>query len=229
MAGPGRVGGSGGGGDVDATLFSGTGPASAAPGDITTIAGGAGFGPATSVAQSPNYLATRGTRTYVSDGSNNVVRVLDSSTGSETVVAGTGACANSFGCVAFAGDGGPAAAAVLSSPKGVALDMAGNVFIADSANQRVREVNVTTGVISTVAGSGPCVGSGCSQFGGDGGPATAALLNSPTGIWVDGAGNLFIADSGNQRIRKVDTTGMISTVAGSGACAPRWLLKYGGP
>ncbi len=213
---------------LTATLLSGAGPASAAPGDITTIAGGAGFGPALSVAQSPNYLVTRGALTYVSDGANNVVRALDSSTGSETVAAGNGACANSFSCVAFAGDGGPAGAAVLSSPQGVALDTAGNLFIADSGNQRVREVNVTTGVITTVAGAGSCVGGGCSQFGGDGGPATAALLNSPTGLWVDGAGNLFIADSGNQRIRKVDTTGMISTVAGSGACSPSCSSGFGG-
>ena len=91
----------------------------------------------------------------------------------------------------------------------MALDGAGNLFIADTRNDRIRKVDAA-GMITTVAGSGE------SGFGGDGGPATAALLDFPSGVAVDGAGNLFIADARNDRIRKVDAAGMITTVAGNG-------------
>ena len=124
--------------------------------------------------------------------------------GQITVLAGTGV-------PGFSGDGGPAESAALSGPSGVALDSAGNIFIVDWQNARLRRVDATTGVITTVAGTG------ANGFAGDGGPASAALLNGPNGVTVDGAGNIFIADTGNQRIRKVDGgTGTISTVAGDG-------------
>jgi sugar lactone lactonase YvrE len=124
--------------------------------------------------------------------------------GQITVLAGTGV-------PGFSGDGGPAESAALSGPSGVALDSAGNVFIVDWQNARLRRVDSTTGVITTVAGTG------VNGFAGDGGPASAALLNGPNGVTVDGAGNIFIADTGNGRIRKVDGgTGTISTVAGDG-------------
>ena len=102
----------------------------------------------------------------------------------------------------------------LYNPVSVALDGAGNLFIADRYNHRIRKVD-SAGVISTVAGSGEAgvLGGG---FSGDGGPATAARLSSPSGVALDGAGNLFIADKGNHRIRKVDAAGTISTIAGSG-------------
>jgi sugar lactone lactonase YvrE len=96
----------------------------------------------------------------------------------------------------FSGDGGPATSAQLHYPAGVAVDTAGNLFIADYSNERVRKVTLD-GVISTVAGDGD------DGFGGDGGPATSAQLHWPNSITVDAAGNLFIADSKNQRIRKV--------------------------
>jgi hypothetical protein len=108
-------------------------------------------------------------------------------TGTETVVAGTGGCGSG-------GDGGPATTTVLSSPFGVALDGVGNLFIADIDNGLIRRVDAATGVITTVAGGG---------IGGDGGPATAAALGGPVGVALDGVGDLFIADAGNGRIRRV--------------------------
>jgi len=107
------------------------------------------------------------------------------------------------------GDGGPATEAVLNFPNAVAVDTAGNLYIADTSNNRVRKVN-TAGGITTVAGTG-VAGSG-----GDCGPATAATLNGPFGVAVDSSGNFYIADSYNNRIRKVTTAGIITTVAGSG-------------
>lgn len=108
------------------------------------------------------------------------------------------------------GDGGSATAAMLQSPYGVAVDGAGNVYIADQFNHRIRKVSPGGG-ISTVAGKGTA------GFGGDGGPATSALLAAPANVAVDGAGNLYIADRNNNRIRRVGTNGIISTVAGTGA------------
>jgi DNA-binding beta-propeller fold protein YncE len=88
---------------------------------------------------------------------------------------------------------------VLNEPFGLAVDAAGNLFIADSGNNRIRKVSASTGVITTVAGVGE--GGGLTTFAGDGGPATSAWLNQPFGLAVDASGNLFIADSGNDRIR----------------------------
>jgi trimeric autotransporter adhesin len=110
----------------------------------------------------------------------------------------------------FSGDGGAATAAHLSDPTGVAIDSAGNLLIVDSQNNRIRKVT-RKGIISTVAGNGS------SGFSGDGGLAAAAPLRNPTGVAVDSASNLFIADSGNNRICKVTPEGIISTVAGNGA------------
>jgi uncharacterized protein (TIGR03437 family) len=112
----------------------------------------------------------------------------------------------------FSGDGGSATKATLYSPHDVAIDSAGNLFIADTENSRVRKVS--GGIISTVAGSGNST-LACDGFSGDNGPATSALLCDVYGIAVDSQGNLYIADSGNQRIRKV-TNGIITTVAGNG-------------
>jgi sugar lactone lactonase YvrE len=106
-------------------------------------------------------------------------------------------------------------AAGLSAPKGIVVDASGNLFIADTGNNRIRKVSAS-GIITTVAGSG-AVGLKGGGFSGDGGLATAASLNFPTGIAVDASGNLFIADALNNRIRKVSADGIITTVAGSGA------------
>jgi sugar lactone lactonase YvrE len=115
----------------------------------------------------------------------------------------------------YSGDGGPATNATLDSPTGLAMDTAGNLFIVDTSNERVRKVD-TNGIITTVAGNG---GSGfIGSFSGDEGPATNAALNDPSGgVAVDGFGNVFIADTSNSRIRKVSTNGVITTAAGNGS------------
>ena len=119
-----------------------------------------------------------------------------------TTVAGTGVSS-------YSGDGGPAAQATINQAVYVATDLFGNLFIADQNNNRIRRVD-SKGIITTVAGNGNA------GFSGDGGPATQASLNAPTGVCTDSSGNLFIADVGNFRIRKVDTSGNITTVAGNG-------------
>jgi sugar lactone lactonase YvrE len=113
------------------------------------------------------------------------------------------------GIAGFSSDGGPATSSELNGPSGVAVDAAGNLFIADTDNNRIRKVT-PSGIISTVAGSGS------QGFSGDGGQAILARLYWPTDVRVDAAGNLFIADYSNNRIRKVTPGGIISTVAGNG-------------
>ena len=110
----------------------------------------------------------------------------------------------------FGGDGGAALAAQIAMPTGIATDAAGNVFIADNLNHCIRKINLA-GIISTVAGTG-----GSPGFSGDGSAATSALLNMPWGVEVDGSGNIYIADWNNNRIRKVNSLGVISTIAGTG-------------
>ena len=147
---------------------------------------------------------------FTADFWNDRVREINHATGIITTVAGSNAAGHS-------GDGGQATAAKLNLPEGLAIDNAGHLFIGELGYNFVREVNLATGIITTVAGNGT-YGSG-----GDGGPATAAGLNAPEGLAVDNAGDLFIADSDNERIRKVDlTTGIITTVAGNG------ILGYSG-
>jgi trimeric autotransporter adhesin len=130
----------------------------------------------------------------------NIVVRLDARTGILTAVAGNGT-------LGFSGDNGPAASAQLNRPLGLAVDSAGNLYISDSGNSRIRKV--TNGVIATVAGNGT------TGFSGDNGPATSAQLAFPLGLAMDSAGNLYIADAGNAVIRKV-TNGVIATVAGNG-------------
>ena len=139
---------------------------------------------------------------FVADSNNNVIREINASTGVISTVAGSGAWG-------YSGDGGAATSATLYDPMGVALDAAGDLFIADSGNNVVREVNFSTGLISTVAGTGTA------GYSGDGGAATSAEINDPTGIAVDAAGDIFIADCGNNVVREVAATGVIATVAGN--------------
>jgi uncharacterized protein (TIGR03437 family) len=166
-------------------------------GTITTVAGG----PATSASLNTPFgvAVDLAGNLYIADTWNN--RILKLSGGSITTVAGNGNGG-------FSGDGGPATSASLHSPYQVAVDSAGNLYIADGTNHRVRKVS--GGTITTVAGNG------ADGFSGDGGPATSASINHPSGVAVDSAGNLYIADEYNNRIRKV-SGGTITTVGGSGS------------
>lgn len=175
---------------------------------ISTVAGGNLFNnqPATNTilnAASGTAMDSAG-NLYIADYGNHVIRKVGTN-GMATIVAGTGSAS-------FSGDGGAATNAGLFSPIDVILDSAGNLLIADSSNNRIRKVD-TNGVISTVAGNGTTPFS--SQVG-DNGAATNAGINTPEGICLDTNGNLFIADTLDQRIRKVATNGTITTVAGNG-------------
>ncbi len=121
------------------------------------------------------------------------------------------------GIAGYSGDGHLAAFAELNQPTGVAVDAQGNLYIADSANNVIRRVDAKTGIITTVAGdfAADKANDGLGGFSGDGGPATSAQLNDPQGIAVDGAGDLFIADTFNNAIREVTPAGIITTVVNS--------------
>lgn len=182
-----------------------------ADGEITTIAGGitylgdGGLALSSTTALSANDIKidTAG-NLFITDTIHQRIRKVDASTGIITTVAGNGA-------QGFGGDGGPATSATLNFPRSIALDSEGNLFIADSLNNRIRKVAVGTGIITTIAGNG------VAGFSGDNKRAIRAKLNVPVGITLDGEGNLFIADSLNQRIRKIDaTTSIITTIAGNG-------------
>ncbi|MFF6952812.1 RICIN domain-containing protein [Streptomyces iakyrus] len=186
---------------------------------ISTVAGtgGAGFsgdnGPASSAQLNRPYgiaVDTTGT-VYFSDYNNHRVRKITTD-GRISTVAGTGAAG-------FGGDNGPAASAQLNCPREIAVDAAGAVYITDAGNHRVRKVTAD-GKISTFAGTGTA------GFSGDGGLATAARLNYPLGVAVDGSGAVYIADHHNHRVRKVTADGKISTFAGTGTAG---FAGDGGP
>jgi uncharacterized protein (TIGR03437 family) len=136
---------------------------------------------------------------YISDGENHVIRKVNTA-GIISTIAGNGT-------PGFLGDGGQATKAELNFPAGIALDSAGNLYIADSSNSRVRKVT-PAGIISTFAGNGNV------SYSGDGVQATTTAVDRPEGITVDSAGNVYIAETSDSRIRKVDPSGIISTIAG---------------
>jgi sugar lactone lactonase YvrE len=234
-------------------------------GTITTVAGNGSAGsagdggPAVSASLSnPTGVALDAVgNLYIADQYNNKIRLVNLA-GVISTVAGTGTVGNT-------GDGGPATSATLYYPGGVALDGLGSLYIADTNNQRIRKVNISTGTITTVAGSGSvgyscaagvatavglhnpfgvaadgsgniyiadtynqCIrkvasgnistlaGNGVASFSGDGGPATSAALNYPSGVAVDGVGDIYIADVANSRVRMVSPLGTITTLAGTG-------------
>jgi trimeric autotransporter adhesin len=145
---------------------------------------------------------------FITDFINNVIRKVDTA-GIITTVVGTGVGAGSAGGGAYSGDNGPATAANLNGPFALALDTNDNIIFADGYNHVVRKVTRSTGIITTIAGKTTA------GYSGDGGPATAAELNNPVGIAIDNAGNIYIADDHNNVIRKVNTSGIISTIAGN--------------
>jgi len=178
-------------------------------GIITTVAGNgtegySGDGGVATNAElhSPNGVAVDASgNLFIADALNDRIRKVDTN-GIITTVAGNGTGG-------YAGDGGAATNAGLGFPSGVALDATGNLLIADLGNNRIRKV-ATNGIITTVAGNGTY------GYSGDGGAATNAEFHSPVRLAVDATGNLFVADDWNSRIRKVDTNGIITTVAGNG-------------
>ena len=180
-------------------------------GNLTIIAGTGlpGFSPngtmATAAALSgPAAIAVDGAgNVYFTEEGNSTVREIVAASGLVQTVAGTGTAGDT-------GDGGPAVLASLNRPEGIAFDANGNLFIADTGNNVIRRVSAADGTISTVAGTGTA------GFGGDGGLAIAALLNQPWGLAFGTDGSLYVADFQNNVIRKIDASGKISTVVGTG-------------
>jgi hypothetical protein len=150
---------------------------------------------------------------YISDLNNSRVRVVNTGTKAVTIAQvviqpGDIATVAGDGATGYSGDGGRATNAELSYPRGVALDTAGNIYIVDEGNERIRKVTASTGIISTVAGNGAY------GYSGDGGAATSAELDEPSGVAADSAGNIYVADTVNKRIRAVNTGTQAVTIAG---------------
>jgi sugar lactone lactonase YvrE len=191
----------------------GSGPIAALdPGNIFTVAGdidwtyrGDGV-PATqaSIFLPMGVVVDAAGNLYIADSNNNRLRRVDAQTGIITTFAGTGTSG-------YSGDGGLATAAMVSTPAGLAMDGAGNLYFADTGNQAIRRVDAFTGIITTVAGVGTVEG-----YEGDGGAATKANLSFPKTIVFDATGNLYISDTGNNVVRVVNTSGIITTFAGTG-------------
>ncbi len=183
-------------------------PTHAQTGNISTVAGG-GVGddstPTLAALASPAGVVVDSLgNIYVADSGAHRIRKIDNERNTISTIAGNGT-------PGYSGDGGPASAATIHSPFGMAIDINDNLYFADSANHRIGKINLATGLITTVAGSGSA------GFDGDGGPALYATFTSPHGVDVDRYGNIYIADTYNNRIRKVDAfSGIITTIAGIG-------------
>jgi trimeric autotransporter adhesin len=186
----------------------------AVTGNITTVAGNGtagytgdtGLATAAELNQPAAVALDSAGNIYIADNDNNVIRKVTVSTGIITTFAGTGTAG-------YSGDGGAATSAKLTRPQDVAFDASGNLYIADSYNSVIRVVNISTGIITTVAGTGTA------GFSGDGGAATSARLNVPYSIAFDTTGNLYFTDSSNNRLRKITapiSSGIITTVVGNG-------------
>ncbi len=171
-------------------------------GTITTVVGAGGFAVSPALFQPGGVFLDALGDIYIADTGNSLIREV-TPTGVSTIIAGGG----SFG---YYGDGAAATGAALYNPQGVYVDGSGNVYIADTLNNAIRKVTASTGIISTIAGNG------MAGFTGDGGQASAAQLSSPTGVIMDNAGNLLIADKLNNRIRSIAPNGVITTIAGNG-------------
>ena len=141
---------------------------------------------------------------FVSESRNHCVRRVDAQTGAITTIAGTGE-------LGYAGDGGPAVLAQMSEPYSIRIDRNNDLYIVDRLNCAVRRVDASTGIITTVAGTGEA------GYSGDGGPGTAAMMREPNDCFLDGRGGLLIADIQDQRVRRLDlASGVITTFAGNG-------------
>jgi uncharacterized protein (TIGR03437 family) len=193
-------------------------------GIISTVAGNGNLGytgdggPATAASfmGSPNYpgiAIDAAGNLFISDSGNQVIRKVNTS-GIITTVAGNGS-------PGFSGDGGPATSAQLNNPGGVAVDSAGNLYIADASNSRVRKVN-PAGIISTYAGNGNV------KYSGDGVQAPTTAVDRPEAVAVDSLGNVYVSETSSSRVRKVDPSGIITTVAGV-AAGTNGFTGDGGP
>ncbi len=140
---------------------------------------------------------------YVADAGSNRIRMVSASTGVVTTIC------NSSTTGGFSGDGLLAINAKINRPNGICVDGNNNLYISDAGNQRIRKINLASGIITTVAGTGTA------GFSGDRGPATAAMINSPAGMFADKMGNVYFADMGNNRVRRILNSGTIMTVAGN--------------
>ena len=197
---------------------------------MTTVAGTgvAGYNGDRELATSARFNQTYGIAVdasgniYVVDVYYHVIRMITKSTGIITTIAGTGTSG-------YSGDGGPARLATLYYPGGIALDASGNIYVADTGNNVIRKITKSTGIISTVAGTGRHDMYGNGYYTGDGGLATNGTFNAPLGITLDTSGNIYVTDFGNCVIRKItNSTGIISTVAGKVHAATDTPVYYTG-
>jgi uncharacterized protein YjdB len=197
------------------------GPSSVSVGSTITLSISAGGGIWSSSNPSIATVGSTGVVTGISAGIDTISYTVTNACGSVvatkvvTVTAASGTSCSIIttiagnGTLGFSGDGGAATTAQMNFPGSICRDAIGNIYISDGNNSRIRKVD-TSGIVTTIAGTGTA------GFSGDGGPATAAQLNLPAGINIDNTGNLYIADRVNQRVRKVSTSGIISTIAGNG-------------
>src|ERR1700744_4702631 len=205
-----------------------SGTSCTAAGNISTVAGNGSAGnsgngaAASSQVSQPSSVAVDGAgNVYIADTGNNEIREIVAATGQIVTVAGGGTgCA---GQTDAAGDGCTALQASLNGPLGVTLDASGNIYIADTSNERIREVNLSTGIITTVAGNGFVNAQGTGSYNGDNITAITGELNTPYAVAFDASGNMYIPDSGNNRVRMVAASGgvltpasLITTFAGEG-------------
>ena len=215
--------------DTAGNVYLGTSPrvrkVTASTGIITTVAGNGTFGYSgdnglainATIRDADGLAVNSAGDVYIADTGNQVIRKVDNSTGIITTVAGGG---SRGGGVVYGGDGGPATSAQLNFPTSVALDGAGDLYIADTSNSAIRKVTASDGIINTVAGNGIA----CYSYSGDGYPATSAALCDPEGLSITSAGDLYFADRGVGRVRKVTHSGPPPTVA---TAAPEFSLSPG--
>ena len=196
---------------------------------LEEIIGGTGSGVATQVAQSPYYLSYSEGNLYVSDLTNNALRMINLVNADETTIAGSG-----YG--SYSGDGGPAIDSQVNQPGGIVVDGQGDIFFSDQSNSRIRVIPAHDGTFYGIAMKAGYIytlaGTGVEGFSGDGGPSEQAQIGIPQGIALDPAGDLIFADTSNNRIREISAsnhtqfgiamkTGYIYTIAGTGSGGPK--------